>query len=206
MNSNNFLLPFKKITLLLLFLCGLSFSVPGNTMGQNESEELKKMLLERDAEIKQLLGPKGTEYTQEQRDRLKDIINGVIDYREMAKIALEGTYDTLSMQTQDEFVDLFSTIIRDQSLNRLDIYRADVTYNEITVTDGTAEVNTVAQLENVRTPVIYKMKQKDDEWVVVDMVIDDVSTAESYQRQFQNIIRKKGFDSLMETLRKRANR
>lgn len=206
MNRKNFLLPVKKITLLLLFLCGLSFSVPGNAMGQNESEELKEMFKGRDAEIKKLLGPKGTEYTQEQRDRLKDIINGIIDYREMAQIALEGVYDTLNTQTQDEFVDLFSTIIRDQSLNKLDIYRADVTYNEINITDSSAEVNTIAQLDNVRTPVIYKMKQKEDEWVVVDMVIDDVSTAESYQRQFRNIIRKKGFDSLMETLRKRADR
>ncbi len=206
MKSKNFWLLFKKIVLLLLFLSGLIFSVPDNTMGQNESKELKQLFEERDTEIKTLLGPKGTEYSQEQRDRLKDIINGIIDYREMAQIALEGVYDTLSTPTQDEFVDLFSTIIRDQSLNKLDIYRADVTYNEINITDGSAEVNTIAQLDNVRTPVIYKMKQKEDEWVVTDMVIDDVSTAESYQRQFQNIIRKKGFDSLMETLRKRADR
>lgn len=191
---------------LLTVLCGLVFFVPGDVLAQNGSEELRMMLEERDEEIKQLLGPKGTEYTQEQRNRLKDIINGVIDYREMAQIALEGTYDTLDTDTRDEFVDLFSTIIRDQSLNKLDIYRADVTYKNIEITDGNAVVNTVAQLDNVRTPVIYNMKQKNDQWVVIDMVIDDVSTAESYQRQFGNIIRKKGFNSLMETLRKRAER
>lgn len=202
----NYTCSLKKTAWLLTILCGLGFFVPGSALAQNGTEELKMMFEERDEEIKQLLGPKGTEYTQEQRNRLKDIINGVIDYREMAQIALEGIYDTLDANIRDEFVDLFSTIIRDQSLNKLDIYRADVTYKDIEITDGNAVVNTVAQLDNVRTPVTYKMMQKNNEWVVIDMVIDDVSTAESYQRQFRNIIRKKGFDSLMETLRKRAER
>lgn len=202
----NYICSFKKTAWLLTLLCGLSFLVTGNALAQNGTEELRTMLEERDEEIKQLLGPKGTEYTQEQRNQLKNIINGVIDYREMAQIALEGIYDTLDAKIRDEFVDLFSTIIRDQSLNKLDIYRADVTYKDIEITDGNAVVNTVAQLDNVRTPVIYNMKRKNDEWVVIDMIIDDVSTAESYQRQFRNIIRKKGFDSLMETLRKRAGK
>ena len=38
------------------------------------------------------------------------------------------------------------------------------------------------------------------------MSIDDVFTAESYNRQFQRIIRSRGFDYLMTTLRKRAER
>lgn len=200
------LYPNNKTFFLLICLAGFYFLFPGSLAGQSNAQDLKKLFEERDDEIKELLGPKGTEYTQEQRERLKDIINGIIDYREMAKIALQGTYDTLNTKTRDEFVDLFSTIIRDQSLNKLDIYRAEVTYKDITIEENQATVNTVAQLEKVRTPVVYKMKYKNNRWVVVDMVIDDVSTAESYQRQFQNIIRKRGFDSLMETLRKRASK
>lgn len=201
-------LPVVKTAFVLIVLLGLfGFVRQSEVVAQNGgADEIKKMLEERDAEVKRLIGPKGSEYTQEQRARLKDMINGIIDYREMAQIALEGVYDTLSTDTREEFVDLFSTIIRDQSLNKLDIYRAEVTYNEINVSDGRAEVHTMARLENVRTPVVYYMKKKDGEWVVIDMAIDDVSTAESYQRQFQNIIRKRGFDSLMETLRKRASR
>jgi phospholipid transport system substrate-binding protein len=66
----------------------------------------------------------------------------------------------------------------------------------------------MAQRKNVRTPVIYKLyyEQENGEWVVIDFSIDDVSTADSYQRQFQNIIRKDGFDKLMNNLRKRASR
>ncbi len=164
------------------------------------------MLESRDNEIKELLGPSGTDYTQEQRDQLKDIINDVIHYTSMAQFALGNTYDELSEETREEFISLFSTIIRDNSLNRLDIYRADVIYNSIEVNGNIAQVETTAQLDNVRTPVDYKLERIDGTWMIIDMTIDDVSTAESYNRQFQSIIRQRGFDALLESLRRRAAR
>lgn len=195
---------FLSLSFLLLF--GFLLIHPADSQAQKTEAAIKELLQERDNEIKELLGPKGTEYTQQQREKLKNIINGIIDYKAMAQYALQETYDTLSTEQQQEFVSLFSTIIRDQSLNKLDIYRAVVTYEEITVEGDSASVKTMAQLENVRTPVGYTMVYKDGGWVVTDMIIDDVSTAESYQRQFQRIIRQKGYDTLIESLRKRAAR
>lgn len=173
---------------------------------QTGEQEIRSMMEERDAEIKELLGPKGSDYSQEQRDQLKDIINDVIDFRTMSAYALGDTYDEISGEKREEFVSLFATIIRDNSLNRLDIYRAEVSYNEIEVDGESALVKTTAQLENVRTSVDYNMEKQDGKWHIVDMSIDDVSTAESYRRQFQSIIRKRGFDALLESLRKRAAR
>jgi phospholipid transport system substrate-binding protein len=195
-------------TLFLIFLNLILFSPTRGRAQSKDSAEVLALLKERENEIKELMGPKGTEYTQKQRDQLKDIINGIIDYRSMAQYALQNTYDTLSSNQQEEFVDLFSTIIRDQSLKKLDIYRADVSYKQIKVNGDSATVQTVAQLEKVRTPVTYHMFYEDNnkQWVVTDMIIDDVSTADSYRRQFQNIMRKKGYDGLLEILRKRAGR
>ncbi len=192
---------------LFLILFAVIAIHPIDLFAQGDSASVRELLEERDQEIKDLLGPKGTDYSNGQRQELKNIINGIIDYGAMAQYALEDTYDTLSTEQREEFVDLFSTIIRDQSMNKLDIYRAKVTYNDIDVNGSSAVVNTTAELERVRTPVIYHMHYEEtaDQWVVTDMVIDDVSTAGSYRRQFQNIIRKKGYDSLLETLRKRAS-
>lgn len=191
-----------------LFIGMILLSLPQQGYAQNErAAEIQNLLEERDQEVKELLGPKGTDYTDETRKQLKNIINEIIDYRAMAKFALQETYDTLSVEQRDEFVELFSTIIRDHSLTNLDIYRADVIYEEIEVNGDSATVHTLAQLENVRTPVVYKMLYKNgDEWVVTDLIIDDVSTAASYRRQFQNIIRDKGYESLIETLRERVER
>lgn len=192
----------KTFLAIILLVSTLS----GNIFAQDGPEEIKQMLESRDNEIKELLGPSGNDFSQNQRDRLKDIINGVIYYPAMAEVALGDTYNEIEEETREEFVDLFATMIRDNSLNRLDIYRADVNYNDITVDGNMATVNTTAQLEDVRTSVDYKMEVIEDEWRITDMSIDDVSTAESYNRQFQSIIRKRGFDALLESLRRRAAR
>jgi len=182
------------------------FTLSGTIIAQDGPEEIKQMLESRDNEIKELLGPSGNDFSQEQRDRLKDIINGIIYYPAMAEVALGDTYDEIEDETREEFVDLFATMIRDNSLNRLDIYRADVNYNDISVNGDVATVNTTAQFEDVRTSVDYRMEVIDNEWRITDMSIDEVSTAESYNRQFQSIIRKRGFDALLESLRRRAAR
>lgn len=170
------------------------------------TEDVRELMESRDLQIKQLLGAEGSEYSSNQRDELKDIVNGIIDFTEMAKTALEVTYDTISVEDRTEFVQLFSSIIRDQSLANLDIYRASVSYERIDGTTDSMYIETLAEWDNIRTPVHYIMSKNSGEWRIEDMSIDDVFTAESYNRQFQRIIRSRGFDYLMTTLRKRAER
>ncbi|SMO32225.1 MlaC/ttg2D family ABC transporter substrate-binding protein [Gracilimonas mengyeensis] len=190
-----------------IFIFSILFSVLSITaVAQQTEEDVRSMLEERDEEIKELVGPEGTTYTDEQRATLKEIINGVIDFEAMAQEALAETYDTIATEKREEFVDLFSTIVRDQSLNNLDIYRAKVTYTSIEVDGNQARVETLAQLENVRTPVNYELRFEEGQWFITDMEIDDVSTAASYNRQFQRTIAQNGFEDLMERLRKRAAR
>lgn len=191
---------------LIIFITTFLITVSSVFALQNDKEQLRQMLEERDSQIKTLLGPKGSDYSQEQRDDIKEIINGIIDFRSMAAYALDETYNTISTEEREEFVSLFSTIVRDQSMNRLDIYRADVEYDEITIDGNEALVKTIATLDNTRIPVDYTLKNDEGEWVITDMIIDRVSTAESYNRQFQSIIRQRGFDALLQSLRRRAAR
>jgi phospholipid transport system substrate-binding protein len=167
-------------------------------------DDIKHFLQERDSEIKALVGPKGTDHSDEQKENLKNIINDVMDYAAMAEYALQNTFEDLSPEQQQEFIDIFSTIVRDQSLNSLDIYRADVEYREIEVNGSNATVETIAILDDVRTPVTYEIRARGDSWVITDMSIDNVSTAESYRRSFQNIIRRRGYDALLTSLKRRA--
>lgn len=188
-----------------IFLSLLFLSVTVLASAQSISKQDVRYLMDgRDAEIKQLVGPEGTQLSDVQRDQLRDIINDIIDYKAMAKIALQETYNAISEEQRVEFVHLFSTIIRDQSLNNLDIYRAEVTYDDILINGNSAKVKTMATLKDVRTPVSYNVEKRGNEWFITDMAIDNVSTAESYRRSFQNMIRRRGFDALLDNLRNRA--
>ena len=193
---------FRYIYLLLVTL------YPNFVLAQSSdaAADVRELMESRDQKIKQLLDNEGTNSSANQRDELKDIVNGIIDFNEMAKTALEVTYDTISVEERTEFVQLFSSIIRDQSLANLEIYRARVSYERIEGTKDSVYVETLAEWDNIRTPVHYILSRSSGEWRIEDMSIDDIFTAESYNRQFQRIIRSRGFDYLMSTLRKRAGR
>lgn len=185
------------IVLALLVSCSVSAFAQG---------DIKQLMQQRDKQIKTLIGAKGTKHTPEQTEKLKGIINDMVDFEAMAKTALQDTWNEADEPQRKEFVDLFARIIRDQSLAKPDMYRAEVAYDDIKVTGKSAEVKTTATFDNVRMPVAYQMAQKAGGWVITDIIIDNVSTAASYQKSFQNVIRRRGFDALLTSLRNRADR
>ncbi len=186
---------------LILVMIGL---VPFQSAFADLKDEAKTILQQRDAEIKELLGPEGTDYTDEQRQQIKDIINDVMDYRAIAQYALQDQWNEMSEDERTEFVEILSAIIRDQSMNNLDIYRADVVYDSFEEENGMIIAHTTAILENRRVPVVYNMVKANGEWMVTDTSINNSSTAESYRRSFQNILRRRGYDALVESLKRRA--
>ena len=143
----------------ILFLLVLFYPNFGLAQSPQAAVDVRELMESRDLQIKQLLGAEGSDYSSNQRDELKDIVNGIIDFTEMAKTALEITYDTISVEERTEFVQLFSSIIRDQSLANLDIYRASVSYERIDVTADSMYIETLAEWDNIRTPVHYIMSK-----------------------------------------------
>lgn len=191
----------SHLSLVVFLLCVFT----GSAQAQNKEQEIRTMLEQRDQEIKRVLGNNDT-FTQQQRDQLKNLINGVIDFEAMGKTALGPHWNDLSAEQRKEFIDVFSEIVRSQSLADLDIYRTNVEYKNITVNGNSARVETSVTYKDVPTRVDYVLGYRNNEWRVDDIILDDVSTAEGYARSFQSVVRKKGFDSLMASLRKKLDR
>lgn len=196
-----------RVRVLLFSLFALFFALgPGTSPAWAQSpsteSEIRQMLEERNTEIKSILS--GSEdYSQEQRDRLTELINGIIDFRMMGKTALGPHWDDLSSEQKEEFVDVFRDVVRAQSMSDLNVYNSKITFDQISVQDDSAFVRTMTEYEGSRTPVDYVLKRRHDEWKAEDIIVDEVSTAEGYARSFQTVIRKRGFDALMQTLEKK---
>ncbi|NNF03344.1 MAG: ABC transporter substrate-binding protein [Rhodothermales bacterium] len=176
----------------------------GTASAQNAEQTIRAELEKRDQRIKSELGQ--GEIGSAQRDTLKVLINGFIDFESMAAEALGPHWTDLTDAERTEFVDVFSEIVRHQSLGDLDVYRSSVTYDRITVDGNTAHVVSTTTYKDVPTIVEYHMTLTDDGWRARDIVLDDVSTVEGYSRSFQTFVRKKGFAALMDNLNKRLER
>jgi len=192
---------YKLLSAVLVGVFALGLVVE-SASAQDRSAEVRQMLEQRDRQIKNVLGNRTT-FTPQQRDQLKTMINDVIDFEAMGKTALGNHWDGLTPAQRREFVNVFSEVVRVQSLADLDIYRSRVTYDRVNVTGNQAHVYTTTSMRNVNARVEYKMTQRDGKWLINDIILDDVSTADGYARSFQTVIRRRGFEGLMTSLNRR---
>jgi len=193
-------------TLLAAFLLLSVGAPPAWAQGESATaSEIRQMLEGRDQQIKSIL--KGADdYTAEQRKELKELINGVIDFRVMGQRALGAHWDDLSDEQRDEFVSVFRDVVRAQSMSDLGVYNSKVTYDQIEVHGDSAFVRTSTKYEGRTTPVEYVLERRDGEWRAEDIIVDGVSTAEGYARSFQTVVRQRGFDTLMKSLHKKRKK
>lgn len=192
----------NKLSILTLFLLFIST----NLMAFQVKHPVVDLLKKRDSQIKTIVNSSDS-LDSDTRDKLSLLVNEIIDFDEMSKQALGSTYSEITTEKRTEFVDVFGTIVRDQSLKNLNIYKAEVTYDSVEIASDTVHVTTTAKINDVTTPVSYVMLNKPEKgWVVIDMAVDNVSTVDGYRRSFQRNISRKGFDSLLSSLKKRAAR
>jgi phospholipid transport system substrate-binding protein len=185
-----------------LLLAAFFTTVSGPVFAQKTADAIRTMLEQRDRDIKALVGT-GEKLSTDVKEKLRNEINDVIDFRAMGREALGRQWDRLSEQQQMDFVDKFSQVVRAQSLANLDVYRAKVTYDDITVADSTAHVVTTTTYKDTPTKVEYDLRYNGKTWVATDIILNEVSTVGGYSRSFQSLIRKKGFDELMTKLNER---
>ena len=66
-------------------------------------------------------------------------------------------------------------------------------------------VDTVVESKkDERLPVRYRLVYRHDRWGVVDVVLDGVSLAENYRTQFDAVIRRSSYQSLVARMKSKA--
>lgn len=183
-------------------------SFAANPLLAQPATEIEQMLRERDQQIKAILGPSG-EPTGAQRERLRAVVNDVIDFKAVAQTAMGPFWDELSAERREAFAERFGAVVQSLSLVNLELYRAQVSYSGVEVEGESAVARTVATIDGARARVDYLLHRRDGRWLVTDILLDGTSTAQQYGRSFQRILQRDGLEAgyqqLMESLRRRLD-
>lgn len=142
-----------------------------------------------------------------QRAAVRKLVGGFLDYRELAHRALAKHWDGLKPQQRQEFVTTLRELVERSYLKQVS---GDPNYNikyqkeEKTGSEATVEatLNTVARGKKVAVALVYKLVYK-DHWLVYDVVTDEQSMLENYRAEFNKIINKDGFNSLLNRMKKK---
>lgn len=157
----------------------------------------------RDAEIRAALPASGKTLTPEVKKRVETILTRAVDLEGMAKAALGKHWEAQSKAKQREFLDVFRTAFRNAISGQTDYYKSSTTVFGPEEKDGERiKIPTTLTVKGEPTHVVYTMKQEGNDWRIVDITVDEVSTVENYRASFGRIITKEGFDGLIARLKK----
>lgn len=142
----------------------------------------------------------------EMRNQLRQVMETFIDYGELSRLTLPGTWKKLKRKQRREFTDQFKQMIQRTYVNKFNANRKfSITYNGKVVykKHGKAFVSTTIHSGRSEAKVDYSFRKKRGKWWAFDVIIDDISLMKKYRRQFVRIVRRDGFDALLTKISKR---
>ena len=181
-----------RVAIMVTFVTAVLVPVPG--AGQATPGDLVK---DRNEAAQRAVDAAGDSISDEEREALKDVINGLIDFRELSRRALRRHWAERTPEEQDQFVEVFRGLIRNSSVRKLEIYQADsITYQPAETDGDRSRVITIAYKGRSEVEIAYLMHRVGDGWMVYDVVIDDSSTLRTYQDSFQREINSTSYEAM----------
>jgi phospholipid transport system substrate-binding protein len=139
-----------------------------------------------------------------ERQTLEDALSGGIDFGAMARAALPD-WDSRAAPERADYGAAFEKLIRRSLMRRVDVYRIlGVEYSGESLQGDRGKVNTVVRAQDVTTEVVWEFTRTPSGWRVSDYSMDGVSTARNYRRQFTRLLETRGWNGLMERIKKRT--
>lgn len=140
-------------------------------------------------------------------------LDTLIDYDAFSRRTLKGTWDTLDAGQRARFQDLFKRLIIKTYAKRFKpqttfttAFRGDTVWE-----DGRtgARVDSTVTSDKVSVDVTYIFKAIETSagpvWRAYDLEVDEVSMALNWRQQFRRVIKRDGFDALLERIRKKVD-
>ncbi|MCP4339967.1 MAG: ABC transporter substrate-binding protein [Desulfobulbaceae bacterium] len=189
----------KKILLLFVVLCGLSFG----TVGAKEvtpTDELKPVLNDLTAVLSDE-DLKGKEHLVARRDKIMSLIKRGFDFREMSKRVIGKKWRQIDDKEKDNFTSLMTKLLENVYIGKLESYSGQqIEFVAEKVKGQRAQVTTLIENRGAKIPVHYIMRKNDSNWLVYDINIEGVSLVRNYQEQFKSILRKEDYKGLVKVL------
>jgi phospholipid transport system substrate-binding protein len=131
----------------------------------------------------------------------------MFDFREMARSSLGQSWNTLSPEERDTFVGLFTSLVEQRYIGKIDSYNDQkVIYKKELVKGDNAMVYTAIVDKDQEIPIIYRLEKNKGKWLIYDLKIENVSLIVNYRRDFDSIIRKEQFAGLVEKISKQIEK
>ncbi len=150
---------------------------------------------------------RGEAKTQERRQAIRAITDGVFDWTEMARRALGRHWNARTPAEQQEFVGLFRDLIERAYIAKIEKYRGEKLAYAGERSDGDqAMVRTRVETKpGQEVGIDYRMSRQGSRWMVIDVLVENISLVGNYRSQFDDVIKTSSFEELVRKIRTRTS-
>jgi len=144
------------------------------------------------------------------RMKIEKEIATIFDFTEFTSRAVGSRWNSFTPDQRRNFVEAFMSLLKATYLDRIDAYGGEkVSYigEQVGAQGDRVEVRTTLKMkDNTILPVNYRMLLKDGNWVVYDVIIENISLVMNYRAQFQELLIKDSPESLIARIHEQARR
>ncbi len=199
----------KPLSCLALAIALLSGAGPALAGSAGAMATLKKS----NDDVRKLLKKKAAPGSAEEkvlRGEIKKIVNGFIDYGELARRALAVHWTKITSEQQKEFVEVLRDLIESNYVKQIrSNVNYEVSYKGEDVTGDEAVVHSTIKVERKGRAedlaIDYKMAKSNGHWLVWDVITEDVSLVRNYRKEFHKTIDKEGFEGLLKKMKRKLS-
>jgi phospholipid transport system substrate-binding protein len=144
--------------------------------------------------------------TAERRADIRKVAENLFDFPEMSRRSLGPTWDTVSPADKQEFVRLFTQLVANAYMGKIEQYAGEPIRYESEQVDGSeaSVLSRVVTPKGAEIGIEYRLFRVEDRWAVYDVRVDGVSLVNSYKAQFNRLLQRGSFAELLKQLRQKA--
>jgi phospholipid transport system substrate-binding protein len=154
---------------------------------------------------------KGSPAEKKQKEKLKKVVDGFLDYQELSRRSLGPHWKDRSEEERTEFTKLLRDLIEASYTSTIsDNIEFSMEYEEEEIDeDGTtATVASVASAKNkkgktVSEDLTFHLYLKNRAWLMYDVEFGDVSLVRHYRGEFNRKIKKESYKALLTAMQKK---
>ncbi len=190
-----------RLGALSVFFAAISFA----EVGEQARSAPRRIIEQTVVEVLAVLAEEA-EPSDARRAELEKIARRRFDFRSMSRLVLARNWKRFSKPQQAEFVEVFTRYLANDYGSRLERYdqeQVDV-LGERQEPRGDVTVKTaIVGGENDGALVDYRMRDRDGNWKIIDVVIEGISLVANFRDQFRDVIARSGPEGLLEKLREK---
>lgn len=141
------------------------------------------------------------------KEKIFGVVENIFDLKLFSRRTLGRNWNVLSEEQQTEFVDLYSQLLKNTYIERVEAYSDEkVTIDdELDMGKGKAEVRTTVTGAGTDIPIFYRLYDRGEGWKVYDVLVEGVSLVSNYRSQFSDILAKGSPEKLLAMLRNKVS-